>query len=348
MASWGLAFQYGKKAYEDMWRQQEENDRLAANRELYMMQLQEEKEALTDAMRTNREVRAGNAAVTKNKKRIASGGEDGVKAMVDFYNEVGMPAQYIGDRKIKFADGTVKDFSGKEWTGSAMLAEVYKVVPSAANMSAAYTEGVKDDLKAQRDWDKSMLEYYGKINAAQIAANSRMQAAALTAKGLGGMSDALVRTAMSNTKDFDPIKKDYAIKAMFGGNAVYMPDEQGVPSYYMRGEDGNVTKINLNERQAAALVDIENMLDIGGNNFVKNNNTYTAGLAAMYPRAVAHVAGLQKKWDEEARLAANAETLLKQVEAGNAAARKAARGIGTTWLGGMTDAEIAAGMAGLQ
>lgn len=235
-ASWGLAFQYGKKAYEDMWREQEENERLAATRKLYEMQVAEQEKAQEMQTLINDEVRSGQRVITKYKKQMAKGGEDGVKAYAAAMTEAGIPTMYLGDGKVGTvrADGqvdpaSVRKMTGKDWNGTAIVSEFQKIVPSAEGMSTEYRQAV--DRNIEREWEKDKLnaQLRSQMGIASMYANAKLKSAGLQA---GAIREAAYADQFTkNWKELQTLAVDGASRSAMGNNVRGMIGEDGTPSF---------------------------------------------------------------------------------------------------------------------
>lgn len=296
MASWGLAFQYGKKAYEDMWKEQEENERLAATRRPFDMTIQEQEEALEDTANTNREVRAGNRVITKYKKQIERGGEEGAKAYAMALSEMGIPAVYLGNMKVGTigADGqvdprTVLDMGGKGWNGRSMMAEVYKYVPSAENAYNEYNAAVARNQDKQLQMDLATIQMNAQLRAAQMRA-------AASAAGMRGIASALMeKQYATNWKDVAPFLRDRSVKAAFGPDVTEIIGPDGLPVFY-RNENGKQVVFTPSREQLGDLENIYNKGIVDTHNLMSSSGIPTQpGIAALASRLADYGASLRGK-----------------------------------------------------
>lgn len=249
MASWGLAFQYGKKAYEDMWREQEENERLAASRKLYNMQLEEAEKAQADQTLVNDEERAGRAVITKYKKAIMKGGEDGAKAYAQARTEMGVPTVYLGDGKVgsvlangKVDPATVVTMKGDKWNGTAMMSELQKLVPSAEKESARYDAAVATNRQYQWEADKLKQQLAAQYGVASMYANAKLKAAGMQADAtrLAAFSDQFIK----NNKEIDQMVLSQAARSAFGENVSAARGEDGLVHFYKMNDKTGWTEFS--------------------------------------------------------------------------------------------------------
>lgn len=257
MASWGLAFQYGKKAYEDMWREQEENERYAATRKLHDMQLAEAEKAQADQTLVNDEERAGRAVITKYKKAIMKGGEDGAKAYAQARTEMGVPTVYLGDGKVGslLANGqvdpsTIVTMKGDKWNGTAMMSELQKMVPSAEKEAARYDAAVATNRQYQWEADKLKQQLAAQYGVASMYANAKLKAA--------GMQAGAVRQAMfhdqfiKNNKEIDQMTLSQAARSAFGEGATAVRGEDGLVHFYKMDSKTGWTEFSPDEGSQTA------------------------------------------------------------------------------------------------
>lgn len=317
MASWGLAFQYGKKAYEDMWKEQEENERLAATRRLFDMTIQEREEALEDEANTNREVRAGNMVITKYKKQIERGGEEGAKAYAMALSEMGIPTVYMGDMKVGTvgADGqvdprTVLNMGGKGWNGRSMMAEVYKYVPSAKDSYSEYNAAVARNQDKQLQMDLATLQMNAQLRAAQ------MRAAAYAA-GARGIASALAeKQYATNWKDVAPYIRDKSVKAAFGPDVTEVIGPDGVPVFY-RNENGKQVAFTPTREELGDLENIHNKAIVGAWNLMSGSGIpMQPGVASMSSGLTDYGASLRGRREAENAWGAAFPRFINQTAAG--------------------------------
>lgn len=314
MASWGLAYEYGKNAYEDMWRKQEENDRYAAQRKLFDMRLEAEEAEQEIA---NRELaRSLNVRDTINayQNDLMSGGSKGRQAFVDALNQMGIGAQLVDGTKVVFlgADGkpdasNVIDMSDtSKWTGTAMMAELAKRVNTAVAESNKYQEQVEKDRqfheavrqfdeKNKLDWKKANLSARTQLGMASLYAASRQAGSKSSGSGSGGSSGGKSASSPSNS-DVNDVVLNASVKAVLGPGIEAVKGDDGATVYIdtskpdrpqVTPSEGQLTDIYNMANQIA--VEANNMWQADGTNAVaaarvlgsQYGNARTAGLAAL-------------------------------------------------------------------
>lgn len=259
MASWGLAYEYGKNAYEDMWRKQEENERLAAQRKLFDMQLkEEEQEQATKSLETARVRQYRDVAVAYGDK-MGRGGTLGVKAYADAMTAAGIPTTVLDGNKVAAIDpatgkpdmSTVIDMSdSSKWTGAAIQSEFAKNINTLAAKSADYRATVERDREfneKKRQFDVSDERERWK---ARLNANTQLAAAGIYASaksggsgGAGGSgssggvtgSGKPKQTTMDNNNTLK-IASESAARTVFGEGVQLAMGDDGTISFTKNGE----------------------------------------------------------------------------------------------------------------
>lgn len=175
MASWGLAYEYGKNAYEDMWRKQEENDRYAAQRKLFDMQLKEEEQEMATKSLENARIRQYRDIAVTYGGKMGAGGTTGVKAYADAMTAAGVPTTVLEGNKVARINpetgkpdmSTVIDMSdSSKWTGDAIKSEFSKNINTLRGEADIYKATEKENK--QQAWEKEKF-YVGEQNKLDIA-----------------------------------------------------------------------------------------------------------------------------------------------------------------------------------
>ena len=322
MASWGLAYEYGKNAYEDMWRKQEENDRYAAQRKLFDMRLEAEEAEQEVA---NRELaRSLNVRDTINayQNELMSGGSKGRQAFVDVLNQMGVGAQLVDGTKVVFlgADGkpdasNVIDMSDtSKWTGPAMMSELTKRVDTAVAESAKYQEKVEKDRqfheavrqfdeKNKLDWNKAVLNAatsrygYDRIYSSKSGSGS----SGSSSSSSGGKS-----ASSPFNSDVEKYAEEAAVKAIFGPGVEAVKGDDGATVYIDTTKEDR-PQITPTEGQLTDLYNLKNQIAVDANNAwqadgtnaaaatrvlgSQKGNARTAGLAALDQNLASIIAG---------------------------------------------------------
>ena len=256
MASWGLAYEYGKNAYEDMWRKQEENERLAAQRKLFDMQLkEEEQEQATKSLETARVRQYRDVAVAYGDK-MGRGGTLGVKAYADAMTAAGIPTTVLDGNKVAAIDpatgkpdmSTVIDMSdSSKWTGAAIQSEFAKNINTLAAKSADYRATAERDRefnekKRQFDVSDERERWKARLNAnTQLAAAGIYASAKSGGAGGSGSSGGVTgsgkpkQTTMDNNNTLK-IASESAARTVFGEGVQIALGDDGTISFTKNSE----------------------------------------------------------------------------------------------------------------
>ena len=230
MASWGLAFEYGKNAYTDMLKKQEELDRYLAERDLWRARLTEEEEAQAMNTYVNRDVRNGLASLTRNKSAVVNLDDD---AFVQTLNEVsaksGVRYEKQGNKVYRVANGSkteAYDLKSDELkNGASRVAIIQNMIDPSSAIRDKHTAEVKSNREMQLEYDKLT----NARNVAQIGANAKIRAAGLTA-----LTKTSSTTGEGKDKKVKWSKEDvatastYAVPLVFGAGASGARDENGM------------------------------------------------------------------------------------------------------------------------
>ena len=259
MASWGLAYEYGKNAYEDMWKKQEQNERLAAQRELYNLQLEND---IANQQATNVENARINtyrnvAAIYGDK--MGRGGTTGVQAYAQAMTAAGVPTTVLDGNKVATIDpytgkpdmSTVIDMSDtSKWTGDAIKSEFAKnmdTLKAEADKYKATTERDREFNEKKRQFDVSDERERWK---ARLNANTQLAAAGIYASaksggsgGAGGSgssggvtgSGKPKQTTMDNNNTLK-IASESAARTVFGEGVQIAMGDDGTISFTKNGE----------------------------------------------------------------------------------------------------------------
>lgn len=225
MASWGLAFEYGKKAYTDMMKRQEELDRYLAERNLWEAQRIEQEEAQASQTAENRKARKGLAVLNKYRDDVVAGDDSAFVSMLNAQAE-GTGSQFIleGKKVYRVKDGTKSlayDLSSKELkNGSSRVAEFIKGYGlTSLDQYAKHEEGVK----ANREMALEMEKLKNARAVATITANGKIAAS----KSTGGTGKITTWSKEDNQE-----ASSYAPSLVFGSGAFGSRDEDGQWTVY--------------------------------------------------------------------------------------------------------------------
>ena len=189
MASWGLAFEYGKNAYTEMMKKQEELDRYLAERNLWEMELKT-KEATARANQAEAERTSENSIILSQYADDILSGNYG--AYADALSKINPNKQfkYIGDGIIAEVDPSnpklilpesARDISKIE--PSKLVSELYKSAESIGMISANERKAEADKLAHDRNKEIKTIEGKNAATAATIKAQGAIAAAKVKAEG---------------------------------------------------------------------------------------------------------------------------------------------------------------------
>lgn len=278
MASWGLGFEYGKKAYEEMRRTQEENDRYLAEHNLWETDLRT-KEAVADAtLAEAQRVSANSKNLTKYTDAILHGDYG---AYADALSEMNPGKQYrhIGDGVIAEVDpknpsmvlkGSTFSIKGKNPT--ALVSELHKFAEDTASITSQHREGVKDKEDKDHELKKLGLQNQNAKDVANIYAGATKYAAELNqaGKGLTGISGGGSggKSSRINLSDKDIEYLDSTVaQTLFGSGASGVRSEDGSWTVY---QDGTPVKLSAND--VRDLEDVHRAMIIGVSNLANTNS----------------------------------------------------------------------------
>ena len=226
MASWGLAFEYGKKAYTDMMKRQEELDRYLAERNLWEAQRIEQEEAQASQTAENRKARRGLAVLNKYRDDVVAGDDSAFVSMLNAQAE-GTGSQFIlEDKKVyRVKDGTKSlayDLNSKELkNGSSRVAEFIKGYGlTSLDQYSKYEAGIKDNREMKYKYD----ELQARKDVAKIKADGAVNAAS----SKGGASTKVTTWSKEDNQE----ASSYAPSLVFGSGASGSRDEDGQWTVY--------------------------------------------------------------------------------------------------------------------
>lgn len=189
MASWGLAYEYGKNHYEDSWAKQEQNDRLQEERKLFDLKLAEDIAAQQTATKENSRVRDLRESMVEYGDKMKAGGAQGRKAFIDFMKTVGLDYVDLGNGKVGVSDGkggvdqsSIIDMSN--WNGDQIMSEAAKSVNThraEADIFKAQQEKNQDRADKMKMTEMTLQNQYNIAKMNNEAANYRAGLQAKTA-----------------------------------------------------------------------------------------------------------------------------------------------------------------------
>ena len=326
MASWGLAYEYGKNAYEDMWRKQEENERLAAQRKLFDMQLKEEEQEQATKSLENARVRQYRDIAVAYGDKMGRGGTTGVKAYADAVTAAGIPTTVLDGNKVAAIDpatgkpdmSIVIDMSdSSKWTGSAIQSEFAK------NINTLRAEADIYKATAERDrafnWEKEkfskqqeMEKYKADLSSATQRAVAGMYFSAKSSGGKSGSSGGSNGGKGASSpfnSDVENYAEEAAVKAIFGAGVEAVKGADGA-TVYIDTSKADRPQITPTEGQLTDLYNLKNQIAVEANNMWQANGTNAAAAARVLgsQKGNARTAGLAALDQNIASIMANAET----------------------------------------
>ena len=222
MASWGLAFEYGKKAYTDMMKRQEELDRYLAEHNLWEAERIEKEEALATQTAENRKARKGLAVLNKYRDDVVAGDDSAFVSMLNDQAE-GTGAKFTleGKKVYRIKDGNKSlayDLNSKELkNGSSRVAEFIKGYGlTSLDQYNKYEAGIKDNREMKYKYD----ELQTRKDVAKIKADGAVNAAGAK----GGASTKVTTWSKEDNQE----ASSYAPSLVFGSGASGSRDENGM------------------------------------------------------------------------------------------------------------------------
>lgn len=318
MASWGLGFEYGKKAYEEMRRTQEENDRYLAEHNLWETELRT-KEAVAAANEASaKRTSAMSIALDKNTNAILSGDP---QAYVNVLNAADPSVQFkhLGDGTIAQVDpknpsmvlkGSTFSIKGKNPT--SLVSELYKFAETNASISAQHREGVQDDKDKKFELEKIILQDQNSEKVARIGANATIQAAELNAasKGLTGLYGSSGSSGGKSSR-IDVSKEDAefldaaTVRVLFGEGATGIREADG--TWVVMDSKRNPIALSqedvrdLNDVHTALYNTAHNSATSNNADFKVNVNNAAAGLSGIVSNIKTHNANVKAHNDAKAQ-----------------------------------------------
>lgn len=276
MASWGLAFEYGKNAYSDMLKKQEELDRYLAEHDLWEMELRT-KEATARAAQAEAERTSENSVIlSQYADDILSGDYD---AYANALSKVNPNKQFkhIGDGIIAEVDpsnpklvlpGSARDISKIE--PSKLVSELYKSAESTGAITAQ--ERAAEEGRLKHNQAKELKKMEGD-NAARVATiNKQGTIAAATIKAGGGSSTTHPtggRGSRINLSDKDREYLDSTVaQTLFGSGVSGRRTEEGGWEVY----DKTGAPVQLKDEDIRDLEEVHRTLLTSTSNLAQSNS----------------------------------------------------------------------------
>lgn len=328
MASWGLAYEYGKNAYEDMWRKQEENDRYAAQRKLFDMQLREEEQELATKSLENARIRQYRDIAVTYGDKMGAGGTTGVKAYADAMTAVGIPTTVLEGNKVARINpetgkpdmSTVIDMSdSNKWTGDAIKSEFAKNINTLRGEADIYKATVKEDRqfkeavrqfdeKQALDWKKANLSARTQLGMAGLYASSRQAGSKSSGSGSGGSAGGKGANSPFNS-DVNDVAFNASVKAVLGPGIEAVKGDDGA-TVYIDTSKPERPQVTPSKGQLTDIYNMTNQIAVEANNMWQADGTNAAAAARVLgsQKGNARTSGLAALDQNLASIIANSET----------------------------------------
>ena len=187
MASWGLAYEYGKNHYEDSWAKQEQNDRLQEERKLFDLKLAEDIAAQQTATKENSRVRDLRESMVEYGDKMKAGGAQGRQAFVDFMKTAGVDYIDLGNGKVGVSDGkggvdqsSIIDMS--KWNGDQIMSEAAKSVNTHRAEADLYKSQQEKNQDRADKFKLAEMQQQTQLNIAKMNNDAANYRAGLQAK----------------------------------------------------------------------------------------------------------------------------------------------------------------------
>ena len=283
MASWGLAFEYGKNAYTDMLRKQEELDRYLAERNLWETELRT-KEAAASAVRAETERTSQNSIILSQYADAIMSGD--YNAYADALSKINPNKQYkyLGDGIIAEIDpknpkqvitSTARNIKGIEPT--ALISELYKSAESIGAISSNERKAKEEELAHKRKKELKTLEGKNAADVARINKQGAIEAAQIKASGVPGKSSGTTSRINLSDKDREYLDSTVA-QTLFGSGARGIRTEDGGWEVY----DKNGSPVPLKKEDIRDLEEVHRVMLTSTSNLAQSNSgDLQANIASM-------------------------------------------------------------------
>lgn len=331
MASWGLAFEYGKKAYTDMLKKQEELDRYLAERNLWEMELKT-KEATARAAQAEAERTSENSVILSQYADDILSGNYG--AYADALSKINPNKQfkYIGDGIIAQVDPSnpklilpesARDVSKIE--PSKLVSELYKSAESTGAITAQ--ERVAEEGRLSHNRAKELKKMEGD-NAARVATiNKQGTIAAAKIKAEGASSSTTSHTGGKGSrinlseKDREYLDSTVA-QTLFGSGVRGVRTEDG--GWEVTDKTG--AQVPLKEEDIRNLEDVHRTILTSSSNLAQSNSgtlqANIASVASFVSNQIKHNKDYNEAWTAYDKGLTSRERAVKSAEEASKAAKK--------------------------
>ena len=331
MASWGLAFEYGKNAYTEMMKKQEELDRYLAERDLWEMELRK-KEAIARAEQAEAERTSENSVILSQYADDILSGNYG--AYADALSKINPNKQfkYIGDGIIAQVDPSnpklilpesARDISKIE--PSKLVSELYKSAESTGMISANERKAEADKLAHERNKEIKTIEGKNAATAATIKAQGAITAAKIKA---GAASSSTSRTtggkgSRINLSDKDREYLDSTVaQTLFGSGVRGVRTEDG--GWEITDKTG--APIQLKKEDIRDLEEVHRTILTSSSNLAQSNSgslqANIASVASYVSNQIKHNKDYNEAWTAYDKGLTSRERAVKSAEEASKNARK--------------------------
>lgn len=329
MASWGLAFEYGKNAYMDMMKKQEELDRYLAERDLWEMELRT-KEATARATQAEAERTSENSII------LSQYADDILSRDYDAYanalSKVNPNKQFkhIGDGIIAQVDPSnpkliipesARDISNIE--PSKLVSELYKSAESIGAITAQERAAEEGRLKHKQAKELKKMEGDSAARVATINAQGRINAAKISAGSGSSSGPKGGKTSRINLSDKDREYLDSTVaQTLFGSGARGIRTEDGGWEVY----DKNGNPVALKEEDVNNLEEVHRTILTSSSNFAQSNSgdlqANIASIASLVSNQIKHNKDYNAAWTAYDKGLTSRERAVKSAKEASDAAKK--------------------------
>ena len=329
MASWGLAFEYGKNAYMDMLKKQEELDRYLAERNLWETELRT-KEATARATQAEAERTSENSIIlSQYADDILSGDYD---AYANALSKVNPNKQFkhIGDGIIAQVDPSnpkliipesARDISKIE--PSALVSELYKSAESTGAITSQQRAAEEGRLKHNQAKELEKMKGENAAKVATINKQGMIAAAGIKAGGSSTIRPTGGKGSRINLSDKDREYLDSTVaQTLFGSGARGIRTEDGGWEVY----DKKGNPIALKEEDINNLEEVHRTILTSSSNLAQSNSgdlqANIASIASLVSNQIKHNKDYNEAWTAYDKGLTSRERAVKSAKEASDAAKK--------------------------
>lgn len=329
MASWGLAFEYGKNAYSDMLKKQEELDRYLAERDLWETELRT-KEAIARSNRAEAERTSENSVIlSQYADDILSGDYDAYANALSKINP-NKQFKHIGDGIIAQVDPSnpklilpesARDVSKIE--PSKLVSELYKSAESTGAITSQERAAEEGRLKHQREKDIEKMKGDNAARVATINKQGTIAAAGIKAGGASTTSHTGGKGSRINLSDKDREYLDSTVaQTLFGSGVRGVRTEDGGWEVY----DKTGAPMQLKKEDIRDLEEVHRVIITDTSNLAQSNSgsiqANIASVASRVSNRINHNKDYNEAWTAYDKGLTSRERAVKSAEEASKAARK--------------------------